>query len=60
MAKTGTEILQDFIKALDNNPGWDADVVSVIQTLCKEGRLTDKAISNELENLRKQKLNENP
>lgn len=54
--KTGQEIVSNFISSLQNNKSLNQDVVKVLTTQYEQNKLSDKAIANELESLRKQYL----
>ncbi len=57
--KTGKEIVSSFIELLKSDSALDQEVVTVIATLHHNGKLSDKAIANELEALRRKHLDEN-
>ena len=55
-ARMGPEIVSDFVASLKEDPSLNQDVVSIIASLYQQGKLTEKALANELENMRKQRL----
>jgi hypothetical protein len=57
--KTGRQIVNEFIESLQKDTTLDQGVVGVIELLNKQGKLTDKAITNGLDELRKKVVNEN-
>ncbi len=52
--KSGKEILDDFFEEIDSLPDVDRNVVNVITGMYKEGKLSEKYISNALLALREQ------
>ncbi|GEM_PF-5046203 len=60
MASSSIEILNTFLNGLDTIPEeWDKDTVSAIQSLMREGKLTNTNITNQLDQLYEKALNEN-
>jgi len=56
--KSGKEILDDFFEEIDNLPDVDKNVINVITGMYKEGKLSEKNISNALLALREQSNND--
>lgn len=57
-ARKGPEIVSDFIASLKKDASLNQDIVSIIASLHEQEKLTDKAIANKLEDMRKQRLDE--
>ena len=57
-SKTGKQIVDDFFKSLSESKNLDQSVVSLITSLHDDGKLTNNAIDNGLEEIRKELLNE--
>ncbi len=57
--KSGKEILDDFFNNILNIPNVDKKLASEIKKMYEKGKLTDTNLSNKLDFLRKEKLNEN-
>ncbi|KTD20021.1 hypothetical protein [Legionella israelensis] len=53
-SKTGKEIVDDFFKSLQANPDLNQDVVNLLVSLHKKGKLTNNEIDRGLEELRKE------
>lgn len=56
--KSGKEILDNFFEEIATLPNVDKNVVNIITDLYKEGKLTEKYISNALLALREQSNND--
>ncbi len=56
--KTGKEFLESFFKDLKGRNELDAQVVAVLVDLFENNKLTEKNISNRLEEIRRE-INEN-
>jgi len=56
--KSGKEILDDFFREIESLPDVDRNVVNVITGMYKEGKLSEKNISNALLALREQSNND--
>jgi hypothetical protein len=54
--KTGQEILDDFFEKINELEGADAGVKELLKKLYFEDSLTESFVKNELEKLRKEKL----
>jgi len=52
--KSGKEILDDFFDEITKLPDVDKNVINIIAGLYKEGKLSEKNISNALFDLREQ------
>lgn len=57
-SKTGKKIVDDFFKSLNETSNLDQSVVNLITSLHNGGKLTNNAIDNGLEEIRKELLNE--
>jgi hypothetical protein len=57
-SKTGKQIVDDFFKSLTESNNLDQSVVNLITSLHADGKLTNNAIDNGLEEIRKELLNE--
>ena len=55
--KSGKEILDDFFEEITRLQNVDVNVVNIITNLYKEGKLSEKSISNALLNLREKPNN---
>lgn len=51
--KSGKEILDDFFKDIENIENVDKDIAKNLYDLYKSNKLTEKAVINKLEELRK-------
>ncbi len=51
--KSGKEILDDFFMEISNIENVDKDISTILYELYKENKLTEKAVINKLEELRK-------
>ena len=58
-AKTGDELIKEFFSILKNRTDLDKDIVGILTGLYEQNKLTDKAVSTELDKLRKKFSDEN-
>ncbi len=56
--KSGKEFLDEFFSEIEKIKGVDKEIAQVLSQLYQEGKLTDTNLSNELDRLRKEWLNE--
>jgi hypothetical protein len=54
--KTGKEIVSNFVESLKDNAGLNQDITKAITNLHSQQKLTDTALANALEALRKEAL----
>ena len=57
--KSGRELLDEFFTAITDIEGVEKEVAIVVRNLYREGKLTDTNLSNELDRIRKEWLDEN-
>jgi hypothetical protein len=54
--KSGKEILDDFFDGIEDIPGVDNKIASILKNLYRDDKLTDSNLSNALFNQRKDEL----
>ena len=57
-SKAGKQIVDDFFNSLETNSDFNQDVVNLILSLYRSGKLTNNEIDLGLEDIRKKLLNE--
>ena len=57
--KSGRELLDEFFATITDIEGVDKEIASIVRNLHQDGKLTDKSLSNELERIRGEWLDEN-
>jgi hypothetical protein len=50
--KSGDQVISDFLKTAEQNPGLDQGVVAAICNLVAEGKLSKKQLQHSLDSLR--------
>ncbi len=55
--KSGKEIVDDFFNTIEDIPGVDKDIASMLAELYKTDKLTDVYVKNQLQILRERNVN---
>lgn len=56
--KSGNEILEEFFSELHEIPGVDKDIADVLLTLYRQSKLTQRSLSNALQELLEEEKND--
>jgi len=56
--KSGRELLDEFFASITDIEGVDEEITCIVRDLYQEDKLTDKNLSNELERIRSEWLDE--